>query len=1280
MNNMKKLFITLAAAAFTLLLCLCASATEFATVYEAPFAKDPITLDGRIEDAYYAAAPIPIASPQSGVSMENHSTGTAYILYDESYLYAALDIADSTPCGSFGTNGTSVSAYDGTLFAFNFTGGAAKVSYDGTAAGYAQYNVTGRGTSNARHQVKYNEAGEQIGYTIELRIPLPEATYILKEGKISFAIWLYDYAWDGTTTTNNGICMTHPAQQTAYASSPGFPGPMSSEGAWDGVNLGSMGLRTVLAGEEGLTVDGVADAAYRYATVGTAGDKATFRTAWDAGNLYLLCEVNDTTQNAEDAVTFYVDWDRIGGALTSGGQNGSVTVTRAGAVSVSGSAMPQGGVSGCAVETDSGYTVEIKVPLGTGFTGEKFSRFYLGAVSVCDNGTTFPEGGVSAADSSAYTALCLSQPICNLRVVKYGQTIISYDEVPVNATLTLPQAAAQNGRAVVGWVSDGSHLYAPQSTVTIGSGNTVFTLVTADMRALSGASVRLTDEAGAGLRFAAAISKADFDALYQYAPSVRVGALIASGDELEATAMTHQALAASGVSFCDVTDTGFVSGIGSGTEYGWYAALQNIDLNRSTDRFVCMPYLAYQDANGQTVLVYAENTASASVYEIAYPAYEDRGPAYPHATSDGVNSPYTAAALLNLKNRLDCSYVVGPKADGSFGPVLPATLTESKYYTPSFEATVRGNLLTLYLSTAGLMDDVQTVNFCGRKLSVTPASGAALVDITVDTGFDAIRVNQVGYRTDSIKRAIVTNGGNYFWLVNANTGDLVYVGSVELGSYEELAGEVVNYCDFTAFKTPGTYYLMVDADMEHPSYPFTIGDDVYNDITALALKCYYYNRCGMAITGDWAPGANHAACHLGNARVLEFYGATGSDGSRATRETGEVVTDVAGGWHDAGDYGRYTNWEAPSVAKMMIAYRLRPSLFGDNTGIPESGNGVPDILDEAYYTLTWLLKMQRSDGAVYHKLTSAQHAGGVAPENDNNQFYLFPVSVESTASFAGALSMAYRVYQDINPTFANQCLAAAQAAYTWAKANASVVGKYPYKDGSGTGIGNSSNLNHELSFAAESLWQSTGEQSYYNDFADYIRVATNTSDAAQLCAVYDFAVGDGLAPEEDVLTLLKDRYNSRLQQEVDKYNSTAYEFSLTISSYANQSLVGTDAAILLGDLLNGNEDHRWLAEENANYILGKNGTGYCGMLGVGTQQIQNPHLRFPTPGWVTGGACSYSALASRFASFLENETRITPDTPPLKCYLDEYVYFYLNEPTISTNANALLTFTLLSKS
>ena len=247
-------------------------------------------------------------------------------------------------------------------------------------------------------------------------------------------------------------------------------------------------------------------------------------------------------------------------------------------------------------------------------------------------------------------------------------------------------------------------------------------------------------------------------------------------------------------------------------------------------------------------------------------------------------------------------------------------------------------------------------------LEITDASNRAAEVEEVET--PDININQVGYQPGDIKIATFRGDetGDSFEVVDTATGKSIFTGQINKAEKNVSSRETCATGDFSSVIQPGTYQIKNDACGE--SYEFKIGDDVYQDLLKDAVRMLYLQRCGEELSEKQAGDFAHPACHMGEAVVY------GTDEKK----------DVTGGWHDAGDYGRYVVSGAKAVADILLAYENYPDVFGDDMDIPESGNGTPDVLDEARYELDWMLKMQDSaSGGVYHKVTCANfpsHAAG----------------------------------------------------------------------------------------------------------------------------------------------------------------------------------------------------------------------------------------------------------------------------------------------------------------
>ena len=345
------------------------------------------------------------------------------------------------------------------------------------------------------------------------------------------------------------------------------------------------------------------------------------------------------------------------------------------------------------------------------------------------------------------------------------------------------------------------------------------------------------------------------------------------------------------------------------------------------------------------------------------------------------------------------------------------------------------------------------------EFSVLDGSGRVGAQAAVET--PDINISQVGYLPDQTKVATFRGDsiGTEFEVVDAASGKSVFTGKITGEGENASSGENCAVGDFSALTTEGTYKVVNEGCGE--SYEFTIGKDIYGELLDDTLRMMYLQRCGVEVTQDLAGDFGHDACHTGSAIV---YGT-------------DTAKDVSGGWHDAGDYGRYVVSGAKTVADLLMAYEAYPDAFDDDLNIPESGNGIPDILDEVKFELDWMLKMQESNGGVYHKVTCKNFPGTVLAVEETEQLYLSPISNTATGDFAAVMAMAARVYKDMDPAFADTCLNAAKNALAYVEANPDAKG-FKNPEDVVTGEYPDENLDDEYFWALAELYKTTGDSSY----------------------------------------------------------------------------------------------------------------------------------------------------------------------------------------------------------
>ncbi len=310
---------------------------------------------------------------------------------------------------------------------------------------------------------------------------------------------------------------------------------------------------------------------------------------------------------------------------------------------------------------------------------------------------------------------------------------------------------------------------------------------------------------------------------------------------------------------------------------------------------------------------------------------------------------------------------------------------------------------------------------CGASSAEIPAE---IADSTIGvfaeaTDYDApvqipgTLVDQIGYSAESEKTVVFTGRSipKQFSVCDLQTGEVLYTGRTEDSAYNEKlsAYESVGY--FNDLQREGDYYIYSDELGE--SFPFSIKKDVYEGAFDEAVKKFYINRCGIALSENYAGANTRSACHTTTAHL---------------KESPSVAIDVSGGWHLDEAAGRDTALGSRTSETLLLAYEMNPTAFTDASGIPESGNGIPDILDEVRYEAEWLLKMQdtKTGGEYAAAVTDGTKGGDVfaAP------VLVTPVSMDATISFAAMMARFSFFYQQFDPEFATTALKAADRAFT----------------------------------------------------------------------------------------------------------------------------------------------------------------------------------------------------------------------------------------------------------
>ncbi|MFD7131223.1 glycoside hydrolase family 9 protein [Streptomyces sp. NPDC059894] len=554
-----------------------------------------------------------------------------------------------------------------------------------------------------------------------------------------------------------------------------------------------------------------------------------------------------------------------------------------------------------------------------------------------------------------------------------------------------------------------------------------------------------------------------------------------------------------------------------------------------------------------------------------------------------------------------------------------------------------------------------------------------------DTG-PRVRVNQVGYLPAGPKNAtLVTDATTGLpWELRNAAGDAVARGRSVPRGVDASSGQNVHSIDFGAYRTRGTGLTLV-ADGE-TSHPFDIGTAAYERLGLDAVRYYYTQRSGTAIRDDLRPGYARAAGHLGVAPNQ------GDTSVPCQPGVCDYTLDVSGGWYDAGDHGKYVvnggiaTWELLSTYERSLHARTgRPARLGDGTlALPESGNGVPDVLDEARWELEFLLRMQVPDGQplagmAHHKIHDEQWTGlPLLPADDPQKRELHPPTTAATLNLAAAAAQAARLYQPYDKAFAARARTAARKAWTAALAHPAVYADPA--DGTGGGAYNDDDVTDEFYWAAAELYLTTGEKR----FADH--VLASPVHTADIFVPYGFDWSrTAAAGRLDLATVPsglpgRDAVRRSVVAGADTYLATlrAHPYGMPYAPDGNRYDWGSAHQVLNNAVvvatahdLTGAPKYRDGALQSMDYVLGRNALNISYVTGYGDVHAHRQHSRWyaqqldpalpaPPAGTLAGGPNSsiqdplaQSVLKGCVGQF---------------CYIDDIQSWSTNETTINWNA------------
>lgn len=510
-------------------------------------------------------------------------------------------------------------------------------------------------------------------------------------------------------------------------------------------------------------------------------------------------------------------------------------------------------------------------------------------------------------------------------------------------------------------------------------------------------------------------------------------------------------------------------------------------------------------------------------------------------------------------------------------------------------------VLTLLLMSAtgcGNLQDFQVDSLTGKEETdeFTSLGLSPEFDYEVPESLPNIIVDQVGYAARSQKLAMI-NGETppeTFSLLDAESGREVYSGKVESKGYDPSVSAYISYADFTDYNTVGTYYIQ--APSIGRSYVFEIVEDPYKALLTKVFKQYYFNRCGLTLSAELAGEAAHNACHSREAQM---------------KDEAMIKRDVAGGWHVDEIGSRDVVRGCQAVNTMLLAYELYPDDLDDDMGIPESGNGIPDVLDEAKYEIDWLLKMQDAkSGAVYASVSSVDN------KNVGYILYIDGITMEATIHYAATMAKFSYLYQSYDREFATLCLQASDRAYRYAENYLADVSEKQYF------------------FAAAELYRATGGYQYHSVVKSYLTQNTELDlDDDYVfwgCVTY-------LSTKQKVDMNLCESVTQNLMHKGETISYASKDSKLLVNTDeklgGNAGLLRDMMRLAVVDHIITNHEYATVLENHVHYMLGRNLQSISYLDGVGGRNYRDVDMSLGIMNQVDQNA----ELLLLFAAIMDDE-------------------------------------------
>jgi endoglucanase len=514
-----------------------------------------------------------------------------------------------------------------------------------------------------------------------------------------------------------------------------------------------------------------------------------------------------------------------------------------------------------------------------------------------------------------------------------------------------------------------------------------------------------------------------------------------------------------------------------------------------------------------------------------------------------------------------------------------------------------------------------------------------------------IRANQLGFLRREMKGATILSrrdlNGQGFEIVRPKGTRPVYRATIgrTWGRYGKFG--YVHHINFSSLIEPGTYAIRA-AGQE--SFPFAVGDSVYNRVVDSLMAFFRVQRCGAT------DPLLHGPCHTHDATRLT------TDGT-----SGRKKVDASGGWHDAGDYVKFLNTAAYTTYTLLFAYEFNPQAFG----FDHNTNGIPDVLDEAKIGLDWLLKLHVEERSLITQVQDLRDhdQGWRLPEEDalaRDRPGFVGIGKNLVGIYSAVMACAYRIWNDNlhDQKFADRCLTAAEDLYSLRK-------EIPDIDSSGTGMYRDVHYRGKLALAACELYQSTKRPEYLQEAKMHATVAGSD---------YWWSWGDINSYAHYRLAQWDKGFTKYLRSNLEAARKLARGHAFGEASPgqwgSNNANLGAALQAILWRKITGETTFDSLATQQRDFILGRNPWGISFIFAIGTNFAKHFHSQVAhfnggyLPGALAAGPVTAATL-SQYPIPFERKDAYEEFQSDASVYRDDRMDYVTNEPTITAAATAL---------